>query len=74
MRHYAMMNSYATETDDGFANTWYPVFFSSRRDRDTAIAEGIKAARLPLPCERAECRRDAESVNLADMDAWTRRL
>jgi hypothetical protein len=52
MKHYAMMNAYASRTSDGFANTWYPVAFSSRKERNDAISSGINAARIMLPCER----------------------
>jgi hypothetical protein len=74
MKHYAMMNHYASPSSDGFSNTWYAVAFGSRVERDTAISEGINAARLALPSERKECEAVREIYTLADFAQATRRL
>ena len=49
--YYAMMNHYASETDDGFLNTWYPVGFDSIKERNQAIKERVNAARIPTATE-----------------------
>ena len=74
MKHYAMMNHYASETSDGFSNTWYAVAFATRAERDTAISEGINAARLALPSERRECEAVRDISTLDDFAQATRRL
>jgi hypothetical protein len=74
MKYYAMMNPYASETSDGFANTWRAVAFGSRAERDQAISEGIQAARMPLESERKECAAVIEISTLADFARAVRRL
>ncbi len=54
-KNYAMMNHYATDTSDGFANTWYAVRFESKKQRCEAIKNGITAARPVRADERKEC-------------------
>ncbi len=74
MKHYAMMNAYASESSDGFANTWYAVAFATRAERDQAISDGINAARLALPHERRECEAVREISTLTEFAQATRRL
>lgn len=74
MKHYAMMNAYACETSDGFANTWYAVAFATRAERDEAIREGINAARLAMPSERRECEAVREISTLTEFAQAVRRL
>jgi hypothetical protein len=36
---FAANNSYATDTDQGFANTWYVLAFEDKQSRDEYIAK-----------------------------------
>ena len=49
--YYAMMNRYASESSDGFQNTWYPVAFNSLKDRNQAIKDRVNAAKVPTASE-----------------------
>ena len=55
--YYAMMNHYANETSDGFQNTWYPVAFSSMKERNEVIKQRINAARIPTATELREAKK-----------------
>jgi hypothetical protein len=49
--YYAQCNSYASETNTGFANTWIVISFDSRADRDAFVEQ--------------DCRLGTESITLA---------
>ena len=72
--YYVMMNQYASETSDGFANTWFAVRFDTAAERQSAIRQGILAARMAFPSERYACRQCFFSSHLEEMDSWTRRF
>lgn len=44
MRFYAAVNSYATETSIGFANTWSVLVFDSKSNRDTYVRSATDLA------------------------------
>ena len=73
--HYAMMNHYANETSDGFQNTWYPVAFSSMKERNEAIKQRINAARIPTASElRSAKKSDYEVTRFEDLTRKVARL
>ena len=73
--YYAMMNHYATETSDGFQNTWYPVAFSSMKERNEAIKQRINAARIPTASElRSAKKSDYEVTRFEDLTRKVARL
>ena len=71
--YYAMMNHYANETSDGFQNTWYPVAFSSMKERNEAIKKRINAARLPEPSELRAAKK-LEYYEVTKFEDVTRRI
>jgi hypothetical protein len=73
--YYAMMNHYANETSDGFTNTWYPVAFSSMKERNEAIKQRINAARIPTASElRSAKKSDYEVTRFEDLTRKVARL
>jgi hypothetical protein len=73
--YYAMMNHYANETSDGFQNTWYPVAFSSMKERNEAIKQRINAARIPTASElRSAKKSDYEVTRFEDLTRKVARL
>lgn len=65
MRYYVAMNSYCTETSDGFANTWFFVAFGTRQERAQAIKEGILAAR-PLTRDEYRFTKNVQEIHTLD--------
>ena len=55
--YYAMMNHYASEVSDGFSNTWYPVAFTSIKERNQIIKQRVNAARIPTTKELREAKK-----------------
>ena len=63
-QYYALKNFYSSETDTGFANTWYAVSFSSRRARDAYVARALD--RATRACTRAEAKLTGHVVACRD--------
>ena len=72
--YYAMMNHYATETSDGFNNTWYPVAFSSMKERNEAIKQRINAARIPTASELRSAKKSDYVTRFEDLTRKVARL
>lgn len=69
MRYYVAMNSYCSETSDGFTNTWFIVCFKTRAERNKAIEDGILAAR---PLTRDEYRLTKNIREIQTLDDFKR--
>ena len=56
---YATDNFYGSEYDVGFANTWFAIGFSTRRDRDAFVEKSSK------PSVRAISARELKTLGLS---------